>query len=120
MTREELSEELGELYGSIHSTENQKELDSVFEIIETLRAKLKKTVGCLMAYNEYFGAIATGEYDSNRRPAPLRDFEQLLLDKGRAASKEYRGEETKCTCPLLMDDGKIFSGVNYLCPIHGR
>ena len=88
-----------------------------------LRATLDKTTRCLMAYNEYFRAIASGEYDSNRRPAPLRDFEQLLLDKGGEASKEYWAEETrtekKCTCPLLRDSGKTIFGVNWYCPIHG-
>jgi len=59
---------------------------------EALRAHLEKITRCLAAYNEYFSAIADGEYTSNLRPAPLRAFEQLLLDKGRAALKECRGE----------------------------
>ena len=77
-----------------HKTKSDK-FKQMAEENETLRAKLDKTMRCLMAYNEYFAAIADGEYNSNMRPAPLRVFEQLLLDKGRDASKEYRGEEKK-------------------------
>lgn len=38
---------------------------------------------CLWKFVEYFEAIADGEYVNNRRSSPLRDYEQLMLDKAR-------------------------------------
>jgi hypothetical protein len=54
---------------------------------------LSKWCGCevdalrkaLSAWVEYFGAIKDGEYDNNRRPQPLRSYEEVLLLKSRRA-----------------------------------
>ena len=40
---------------------------------------------CIAGYNEYFKAIERGEYETNRRTFPLRDYEVLLLAKGEQA-----------------------------------
>lgn len=60
------------------------------KLVEPLIENLSKTVA---AYREYFDAIKQGEYNNNRRPAPLRDFEDVLQLKAETAIemlKTYR------------------------------
>ena len=47
--------------------------------------RLKKCHSALGSFVEYFDAISRGEYDKNRRPAPLRTLELTFLEKGRKA-----------------------------------
>lgn len=56
------------------------------------REKVEKLISALSAYNEYFEAIKRGEYEANRRAAPLRSFEQILQDAGRSAIAEFEKE----------------------------
>ena len=44
---------------------------------------MTKTEKCLLAWIEYFEAIDAGEYAS--RPAPIRDWEYVLLTQSRKA-----------------------------------
>lgn len=58
----------------VEASASQK-LEEKLAAAEAREADLLKVVS---QYHEYFKAIERGEYDSNRRPAPLRDFEMIL------------------------------------------
>jgi len=67
-----------------NTVKNDTEMDqAVAELVSTVQK-----------FAEYFGAIQRGEYDNNRRPAPLRPYEELILDMAEdvlAKFKEQRG-----------------------------
>jgi len=66
----------------------------VREVIPEQDRAVAELVSTVQKFAEYFGAIQRGEYDNNRRPAPLRPYEELILDMAEdvlAKFKEQRG-----------------------------
>lgn len=57
--------------------------------------KIKKLKKALAGWIEYFEAIRDGEYETNRRTSPLRDYEEVLLLSSKRAielAKVDKGE----------------------------
>jgi chromosome segregation ATPase len=88
LQNESLKVELTELRD--HSDGQAEEIQELLGDVESLKADLAMAVeaqrelkNSLMGFVEYFSAIQRGEYNTNRRPSPLRDFEQVLLTQAR-------------------------------------
>ena len=71
-----------------HNEELQRLCQEKDAKIEALTKALELSARATTKTAEYFGAIEAGEYDKNRRTAPLRDYEVLVRDLCTEASLE--------------------------------
>lgn len=59
------------------------------------KAQAEVLADSLHGFVEYFSAIERGDYAKNKRPAPLRTFEQILKDGGKSKLKAYEDFKAK-------------------------
>lgn len=60
---------------------NPQTAGRLIQALVDARAALRDMINLSAKYTEYFEAVSAGEYDKNRRPAPLRDYEQMMVDQ---------------------------------------
>lgn len=63
----------------------------VVEISALLEEKqnTKELLNTIVKFKEYFSAIESGEYNNNRRPSPLREYENVLQLQANELIKKY-------------------------------